>query len=88
MVPQRAVVAVLHVAQHPPEQAHVGEMRQPPLAAVALVKDVLRLDVQAELRGGADAFRDGRIKSVQAIEQQDLVRLQLHRLWSRSAGLP
>ena len=83
---QRAVVAVLHVAQHPPQQAHVGELRAPPAAAVAFVEHVLGLDVEAELRGGRDAFRDGRIQPVQAIEQENLVRLQLDGLGGDAAA--
>ena len=47
---ERAVVAVLHVAQHSPQQTHVGELGAPPAAAVAFVEDVLGLDVEAELR--------------------------------------
>ena len=43
---QRRVVAVLDVAQHPAQQTHVGEMREPPGAAVAGVEHVLRLDVE------------------------------------------
>ena len=74
---QRAVVAVPRVAQHPPQQTHVGELCAPLVAAVAFVEDVLGLDVEAELGRSRDAFRDGRVQPMQAIEQQNLILLQL-----------
>jgi len=69
---QRAVVAVLDIAQHAPQQAHVGELGAAAIASVAFGQHVLRFDVEAELRGGGDAFRDRRVKAVEAIEQENL----------------
>ena len=77
---ERTVVAVLHVAQHPADQAYVREFRQAFGAAVAFVQHVERLNVQAELRGRINPLRDGRIKTVQAIQEQNLSLLQLDRL--------
>ena len=59
---------------------------QPPAAAVAFVEDVLGLDVEPELRGGRDALRDGRVQPMQAIEQQNLVLLQLDGLGGDAAA--
>src|ERR1035438_8659905 len=53
-------------------------MGPPPAAAVAFVEDVLGLDVEAELGRGRNAFGDGRVQPVQAVEQENLVRLQLN----------
>src|ERR1039457_402236 len=53
-------------------------MGPPPATAVAFVEDVLGLDVEAELGRGRNAFGDGRVQPVQAIEQENLVRLQLN----------
>src|ERR1035441_4748973 len=84
---ERAVVAVLHVAQHPPQQTHVSEVRAPPGAAVAFEEDVLGFDVEAKLRRGRDAFGDGRVQPMQAIEQENLVRLQLNVFGGDAATL-
>ena len=67
--PQRAVVAVLRVAQHPPDEPHVGELREALRGAVAFVKHVLGFDVEPELLRGVYAFGDGRVKAVQAVQQ-------------------
>ena len=66
------------VTQHAPDEAHVGELREPVRAPVAFVQHVQRFDVETELRGGINPFGDGRIKPVQTIQQQNLVRLQPH----------
>src|SRR5207247_11163761 len=55
---QGAVIAVAGVAQHPANQAHIGELRQSPGAAVSFVEDVLRFDVEANVRGSIHAVRD------------------------------
>lgn len=70
---------MLHIAEHPADEADVGEFRQAFRAAVAFVEDVEGLDVEAELHTRIDAFGDWWIKTVEAIEQENLVFLQCDR---------
>jgi len=83
---QRTVVAMLDVAQHAAHEADVGELGQTLGAAVAFEHHVLRFDVELELRAVVDAFGDRRVEAVQAIEQQDLVLLELHRFGAGAAA--
>ena len=66
------------VAQHPPDQAHVGKFGQALGAAVAFIEHVLRLDVEPELRARINPPSSG-IKA-ETIQQQNLIGLQFHRL--------
>ena len=77
---KRAVIAVLHIAQHPADEPDIGELREPVGAAVALVHHVESFDVEAELGRWVDAFGDGRIEAVKTVEQEDLILLQFDRL--------
>ena len=67
------------VAQHPADQPHISKLCEAPRRSVALIKDILRLDVEPELGGGIDVFGDRRIHPVQTIEQEDLIGLKFNR---------
>src|ERR1041385_88694 len=74
---QRTVIAMVGIAQHAAKQAHVRELGQALRLVVAFIEDVLGLDVEAKLRRDRDAFGNGRVQPVQAIQQQNLVSRQL-----------
>ena len=57
------------VAQHPAHEPHIGKMGQALRAAVAFVEHILSFNKEAELRRRADAFRNGGIKSMQAVQE-------------------
>ena len=46
---QRAVIAMMGVAQHASDQPHIGELGQPLGFTIAFVEDILRFDVEAKL---------------------------------------
>src|SRR4029077_287327 len=56
---QRTVVAVVRVAQHATDEAHVCELSQSVGRAIAFIEHIAGLDENAELRGSADALGDG-----------------------------
>ena len=68
----------LLVAQHPPDEPHVGELRRPFRFPVAFIEYVLRFDINPELGRCLDSLRDRRVQSVQAIEQENFVLFQLY----------
>ena len=61
------MITVLHIAQHPPDQADVGEVGQWVAAAVACVQHVERLDVHAELVVIGDTLRQAAVQPVQRV---------------------
>src|SRR5215472_6359332 len=77
---QWTMIAMAGIAQHPANQPHVGELRQPSGLPIALINHVLRLDVEPELGGGVNTLGDRRVKAVQAIQQQNLVGRESNRL--------
>src|SRR5262249_24857092 len=81
---QGTMIAMPGVAEHPPNQPHISKLGETLRGAVALIKDVLVFDVNAELGGGIDPFCYRRIHTVKAIEQENLMRLESHRLARRA----
>src|SRR3974377_2063483 len=83
---KRTMIAVVGVTQHAADEAHVCELCEAAAAAISFQEDVLGFDVEAELRGGFDAFGDGRVEAMEAIEQEDLVAIELDRLAGGAAS--
>ena len=84
---QRTVVAMMRIPQHAADQPDVGKFRKAISGTVAFVENILRFDINAKLGRGFNAFRDWRVKPMQAIQQQDLILLQFHRPADGAASL-
>src|SRR5882724_3577683 len=67
------------VAEHTADEANIGELCHSIGAAVAFVEDVLGFDEEAKLRRCINTLGDWRIETVQAIEKQYLICLELDR---------
>src|SRR5215831_9457118 len=70
---QWAVVAMMGIPEHTAEQADIREFGQPGRLTGAFVEDILGFDVKAELCRGINTFSDRWIKSMEAIEEEDLI---------------
>jgi len=73
-------VAMTIVSEHATQQAHIGVQDDSPRAAVPLIQRVAGVHKDAKLRIAIETLSQGRIQSMQAIQQQHLIFLQSNGL--------